>query len=117
MRAGKNHEGYPDPTASYAVGHLTHEEKQKRKKQKEEKKRGCKSNVLGNTHFGRSVSHGTGAVRCWDGSALPLPAKGRQDKKRVHRGAEKGGRRTDSGNQGNAGKERRKATEEAEKKE
>lgn len=52
-----------------------------------------------------------------DGPVLPLPAKGRQDKKRVHRGAEKGRRRTDSGNQGNAGKERRKASEEAAKKE
>lgn len=39
MKAGKNHEGYSDPTASYAVGHLTHEEKKKEKKRKEEKKR------------------------------------------------------------------------------
>lgn len=46
-----------------------------------------------------------------------IQTKGRQDKKRVHRGAEKGRRRTDSGNQGNAGKERRKASEEAAKKE
>lgn len=46
-----------------------------------------------------------------------LSAKGRQDKKRVHREAEKGRRRTDSGNQGNAGKERRKASEKAAKKE
>lgn len=52
-----------------------------------------------------------------DISVLQLPAKGRQDKKRVHRRAEKGRRRTDSGNQGNAGKERRKASEEAAKKE
>ena len=29
MRTGKNHEGYSDPTASCAVGHLTHEEKQR----------------------------------------------------------------------------------------
>ena len=39
MRTGKNHEGYSDPTASCAVGHLTHEEKQREKKRKEEKKR------------------------------------------------------------------------------
>lgn len=38
-------------------------------------------------------------------------------KKRVHRGAEKSRRRADSGNQGNAGKERRKASEKAAKKE
>ena len=46
MRTGKNHEGYSDPTASCAVGHLTHEEKQREKKRKEEKKRD-KSSVLG----------------------------------------------------------------------
>lgn len=38
-------------------------------------------------------------------------------KKRVNRGAEKSRRRADSGNQGNAGKERRKASEKAAKKE
>lgn len=46
MRTGKNHEGYSDPTASCAVGHLTHEEKQREKKRKEEKKHD-KSSVLG----------------------------------------------------------------------
>lgn len=45
MRTGKNHEGYSDPTASCAVGHLTHEEKQREKKRKEEKKRD-KSSVI-----------------------------------------------------------------------
>lgn len=36
MRTGKNHEGYSDPTASCAVGHLTHEEKQREKKRADE---------------------------------------------------------------------------------
>ena len=110
MRTGKNHEGYSDPTASCAVGHLTHEEKQREKKRKEEKKRD-KSSVLGSAHSDSSGSRSTGTIHRRDDPVLPLPAKGRQDKKRVHRGAEKGRRRTDSGNQGNAGKERRKASE------
>ena len=116
MRTGKNHEGYSDPTASCAVGHLTHEEKQREKKRKEEKKRD-KSSVLGSAHSDSSGSRNTGPVHRRNDSVLSLPAKGRQDKKRVHRGAEKGRRRADSGNQGNAGKERRKASEEAAKKE
>lgn len=115
MRTGKNHEGYSDPTASCAVGHLTHEEKQREKKRKEEKKRD-KSSVLGSVHSDSSGSRSTGTVHRRDDPVLPLPAKGRQTR-RVHRGAEKGRRRTDSGNQGNAGKERRKASEEAAKKE
>lgn len=121
MRTGKNHEGYSDPTASCAVGHLTHEEKQREKKQrekkrKEEKKRD-KSSVLGSAHSDSSGSRSTGTVHRRDDPVLPLPAKGRQGRKRVHRGAEKGRRRTGSGNQGNAGKERKEASEKAAKKE
>lgn len=59
MRTGKNHEGYSDPTASCAVGHLTHEEKQREKKRKEEKKRD-KSSVLGSAHSDSSGSRSTG---------------------------------------------------------
>lgn len=88
MRAGKNHEGYSDPTASCAVGHLTHEEKQREKKRKEEKK-SDKSSVLGSAHSDSSGSRNTGPVHRRNDSVFPLPAKGRQDKKRVHRGAEK----------------------------
>lgn len=73
--------------------------------------------VLGSAHSDSSGSRSTGTVHRRDDPVLQLPAKGRQDKKRVHRRAEKGRRRTDSGNQGNAGKERRKASEEAAKKE
>lgn len=116
MRTGKNHEGYSGPTASCAVGHLTHEEKQREKKRKEEKKRD-KSSVLGSAHSDSSGSRSTGTVHRRDDPVLQLSAKGRQDEKRVHREAEKGRRRTDSGNQGNAGKERRKASEKAAKKE
>lgn len=76
-----------------------------------------KSSVLGSAHSDSSGSRSTGTVHRRDDPVLPLPAKGRQDKKRVHREAEKGRRRTDSGNQGNAGKERRKASEKAAKKE
>ena len=123
MRTGKNHEGYSDPTASCAVGHLTHEEKQREKKRKEEKKHD-KSSVLGSARSDSSGSRNTGPVHRRNDSVFPLPAKGRQDKKRVHRGAEKSReeqtksrRRADSGNQGNTGKERRKASEKAAKKE
>lgn len=68
-------------------------------------------------HSDSSGSRSTGTVHRRDDPVLQLSAKGRQDKKRVHREAEKGRRRTDSGNQGNAGKERRKASEKAAKKE
>lgn len=88
MRTGKNHEGYSDPTASCAVGHLTHEEKQREKKRKEEKKRD-KSSVLGSAHSDSSGSRSTGTVHRRDDPVLPLPAKGRQDKKRVHREAKR----------------------------
>lgn len=117
MKAGKNHEGYSDPTASYAVGHLTHEEKKKEKKRKEEKKRDNKSNVLGSTRSGCPVSDSTGSVYIRDGSTLPLSTKGRKGEKGIHGRTEKKRRKADSGNQGNAGEERRNASEKEIKKE
>ena len=69
MRTGKNHEGYSDPTASCAVGHLTHEEKQREKKRKEEKKRD-KSSVLGSAHSDSSGSRNTGPVHRRNDSVL-----------------------------------------------
>lgn len=80
MRTGKNHEGYSDPTASCAVGHLTHEEKQREKKRKEEKKHD-KSSVLGSARSDSSGSRNTGPVHRRNDSVFPLPAKGRQDKR------------------------------------
>lgn len=111
MRTGKNHEGYSDPTASCAVGNLTHEEKKKEQKRKEKKKSGSKNNVLDNTHPDRSGNSNDSSAHDRNGNVLSLPAKGRENKKRVHREAAERRRRTDRGNKGDECKERRKAKE------
>lgn len=112
MRTGKNHEGYSDPTASCAVGHLTHEEKQR-----EKKRCGNKSNMLGSTHPDSSVNHNADRVPLRNEHVLSLPTERRKGKEGIHRGTEKERRRTASGHQRNARKERRKEAEKAAKKE
>lgn len=110
MRTGKNHEGYSDPTASYAVGHLTHEEKQREKRKKGNKSHGNRHNMLDNTHRDNCVGGNADAVLHRDGDIFLLRTEGRKSKK-IHGGTKKGGRRADSVNKGDECKERRKAKE------